>query len=353
MNLFEAKKILHSFGYTLNESKELVTKFWSVSKAMKQHEVIELSDSEKEELINFINSDEGKKELGKYYGYAQFVAKKLGGSVTKQNVAPNKPEEPVVKDLRDPSTGFPPLNKENFFKLWPEGYVIPYYDNYRKNSNNYNKCLTMKKEADTAIWAYNKKLKDKITLDLEATVREIGEGLDIKDVIKINAGDDTCVVTWKPTPEDLDNEKYNERKHINPEHPNVCCVTKFRLKVEPIYEEWILPAIKVWKNEHKNDYAGTYGNDYYWQYPVDHYEVQLEIEDYEGPHSEPYDSCIKTEHIDQDNIINDSIDKIQALLDKGRYKVYDPDKTGSTYINTRSQWLDYDDYKLKRWGHWH
>ena len=49
MNLFEAKKILHSFGYTLNESKELVTKFWSVSKAMKQHEVIELSDSEKEE----------------------------------------------------------------------------------------------------------------------------------------------------------------------------------------------------------------------------------------------------------------------------------------------------------------
>ena len=77
MNILEAKRILNINGYNLideaRQAHPLVTDFWNYHKAKKAGEDYEI----KPETIDFILSDEGPSNFGKFYKYAKSVADKL------------------------------------------------------------------------------------------------------------------------------------------------------------------------------------------------------------------------------------------------------------------------------------
>ena len=168
MDLLEAKQILNENGFLLEDAtnsntKSLVGKFWAAKKAGET-----LSKEDAEALLNAPDFDEVVNP--KYKNYILAVCRKISGAAKPENPSEEKPaaeEHPKTKDLRDPKTGLPPLDKANFFKLWPEGYVCPWYGNFRKNSNNYTKFKEMQDELDKAVWAYNKIQKNKLGVDVD------------------------------------------------------------------------------------------------------------------------------------------------------------------------------------------
>lgn len=350
MDMKTAKQILNENGFLLEDTntKSLVGKFWA---AKKNGETLSKEDAE--DLLNAPDFDEVVNP--KYKNYILAVCRKVLGVAKPEKPSEEKPaveEQPKTKDLRDPKTGLPPVDKENFFKLWPEGYVCPWYGNFRKNSKNYEKFKEMQTELDKAVWAYNQSQEDKLGVDVEDICKKIIDKLDV-DVQNSDVSKNGSVrIYWKPTEEDLSNKEYNEKHRIDLEHTNIRCQYDFSVTIKAVHEDWIQKAIWAWEPEHRKEYAGSKSSQLHWNYPVDHYEVKLSVSKQAGPNA-PDDgySGERSVDIDPNNIVEDGAKIINKLIADGYYNVFDPDRRDS--VVRKSEWLSYDDYKLKRWGHWH
>ena len=356
MDLLEAKRILNENGFLLEDAstKALVAKFWAAKKSGGT-----LSKEDAEALLNAPDFDEVVNP--KYKNYILAVCRKITGAAKPaakpaENPSEEKPaaeEQPKSKDLRDPKTGLPPVDKENFFKLWPEGYVCPWYGNFRKNSKNYEKFKQMQYELDKAVWAYNKAQEDKLGVDVNEICKKIIDKLNV-DVQEegSSVSNGRVRICWKPTEKDLSNKEYNEKHRIDLEHTRIRCQYDFSVTIKAVHEDWIQKAIWAWEPEHRKEYAGSKSSQFHWNCPVDHYEVKLSVSKEPGPNAP--DNGYSGEHwvdIDPNNIVDEGAEIINKLIADGYYTVFDPDRR-EVYAR-RSEWLSYDDYKLKRWGHSH